>query len=75
MKPEPVYPEIVSRVQFDDGVVDRVRKDFDQSKKLSTVPEHVEDRAKNFKRPSIWGVSLGGRVRVWAETDANNPQS
>ena len=37
VKPEPVYPEIVSRVQFDDGVVDRVRKDFDQSKKLSTV--------------------------------------
>ena len=37
VRPEPVYPEIVSRVQFDDGVVDRVRKDFDQSKKLSTV--------------------------------------
>ena len=37
VKPEPVYPEIVSRVQFDDGVVDRVRKDFDQTKKLSTV--------------------------------------
>ena len=44
VRPEPVYPEIVSRVQFDDGVVDRVRKDFDQSKKLSTVPEHVEVR-------------------------------
>jgi len=37
VRPEPVYPEIVSRVQFDDGVVDRVRKDFDQSKKLSTA--------------------------------------
>ena len=44
VKPEPVYPEIVSRVQFDDGVVDRVRKDFDQSKKLATVPEHARTR-------------------------------
>ena len=51
MRPEPVYPEIVSRVQFDDGVVDRVRKDFDQSKKLSTVPEHVEVRPR---RPVVW---------------------
>ena len=49
VKPEPVYPEIVSRVQFDDGVVDRVRKDFDQSKKLSTVPEHVEVRSRRFE--------------------------
>ena len=49
VKPEPVYPEIVSRVQFDDGVVDRVRKDFDQSKKLSTVPEHVEARSRRFE--------------------------
>ena len=48
VKPEPVYPEIVSRVQFDDGVVDRVRKDFDQSKKLATVPEHARTR-----RPSL----------------------
>lgn len=43
VKPEPVYPEIVSRLQYDDGVVDRVRKDFDQELKLATVPEHVEE--------------------------------
>ena len=64
VKPEPVYPEIVSRVQFDDGVVDRVRKDFDQSKKLSTVPEHVRTRRPSELQRCGDGVFMMPRRRL-----------
>ena len=64
VRPEPVYPEIVSRVQFDDGVVDRVRKDFDQSKKLSTVPEHVEVRDSVYVEATSVDSSRRWRLRV-----------
>ena len=64
VRPEPVYPEIVSRVQFDDGVVDRVRKDFDQSKKLATVPEHVEVRDSVYVEATSVDSSRRWRLRV-----------
>ena len=64
VKPEPVYPEIVSRVQFDDGVVDRVRKDFDQSKKLATVPEHARTRRPSELQRREDGVFMMPRRRL-----------